>query len=191
MKLTLLISSMLAFGNIAAINTNDINYIRKEFNLALNNAQKASALHAQLIGLMPAKNTLQYAYLGATEAILAKHSFNPFTKLGYVNSALDKLNNAIMANKNNIEIRFMRYSIESELPFYLGLSKHIQEDKNAVIEGLKNIKPTTENSEMIKVFASKLSSASICNKEEKVLLNNIVSTCNQVINPKNQSHVKP
>lgn len=187
MKL-LLLSGLLLYSTVLfSVNTNanDINYVRKEFNLAQNNSKKANVLHAQLLTLKPAFNSLHYAYLGATEALLAKHNFNPFAKLNYVNSALEKLNKAISLNKSNIEIRFMRYSVETELPFYLGYSKHLEEDKNAIIHGLMNTKLTSENNEMFEIFAVKLYNSSSCNKEEKLLLQSIISACNQLQNTKN------
>lgn len=164
--------------NALHINTYDINYIRKEFNLAIDNQEKANYLYQTLTKSAPAANTLQYAYLGATEALLAKHSYNPLTKLNYVNSALSKLNYAVAQNKNDIEIRFMRFSVESELPRYLGISKHLEEDKNSIINGLIKVKINAEQRSMYKVFANKLYLSKYCNKEEKLLLSNLIATYN-------------
>ena len=79
----------------------------------------------------------------------------------------------------------MRYSVETELPFYLGYSKHLEEDKNAIIHGFMNTKLTSENNEMFEIFAVKLYNSSSCNKEEKLLLQSIISACNQLQNTKN------
>jgi len=76
---------------LSASNMNDIKQLRQEFYLAIEDSKKASNLYEELLQLKPASNTLQYAYLGATEALLAKHSFNPFSKLSYVNNALHSL----------------------------------------------------------------------------------------------------
>jgi len=162
-----------------ANNMTDINYIRKEFNLAIENGKKADDLHAQLLKLKPASNTLQFAYLGATEALLAKHSFNPFSKLNYVNSALIKLNKAVELNVEDIEIRYMRFSVEANMPSYLGYSKHIVEDKHVLVKGLKNIGLTSSNCEMYKIFAKGIMNTSYCNKEEKILLSTLIDVCNQ------------
>ena len=158
---------------------NDIHQLRKEFNLAIEDEKQANNLFEKLKQLKPANNTIQYAYLGATEALLAKHCLNPFSKLSYVNSALDKLNKAINLNQNNIEIRYMRFSVEANMPAYLGYSKHITEDKTILVEGLRNAKITQENSEMFLVFSNGIVNSKYCNKEDKILLSTVIVACNK------------
>ncbi|HRG57419.1 MAG TPA: hypothetical protein PK323_00590 [Bacteroidia bacterium] len=180
MKMLSLILFMHLCNSLHALNINafDINFIRREFNLAIDNEEKANFLYKTLAKSAPSSNSLQYAYLGATEALLAKHSFNPLTKMNYVNSALNKLNSAVVQNKNDIEIRFMRFSVESELPRYLGISKHLEEDKNVIINGLIKGRTESDQYSMYKVFAGKLYQSKYCNKEEKILLLNLIATFN-------------
>jgi hypothetical protein len=161
----------------ASTNFNDINYIRKEFNLALEDENKATLLHSQLSNLKPASNTLQYAYLGATEALLAKYAFNPFSKMSYVNSALDKLNMAVALSKNDIEIRYMRFTVESNMPAFLGLNKHIDEDKNTIVNQLCRTKINRDNAEMYFVFANGIINSNFCNNQEKKLLLPVIDVC--------------
>jgi len=169
----------------SASNMNDINYLRKEFNYAMENASKAKELYNQLLALQPPKSSLQFAYLGATEALLAKHSFNPFSKLSLVNSALNKLNKSIELNERNIEIRYMRFSIEINMPAYLGYSKHIEEDKQTIIHGLKITPLISENCDMYKVFAHGIINSKYCNKEDKILLSKVIVACDKVKQTKN------
>ncbi len=163
---------------LSASNMNDIKQLRQEFNLAIEDSKKASNLYEELLQLKPASNTLQYAYLGATEALLAKHSFNPFSKLSYVNNALAKLNKAVALSDNNIEIRYMRFSVEANMPAYLGYSKHVVDDKNMLIQGLKSALISKDNSEMYTVFANGIMTSNHCSKDEKILLANIIAACN-------------
>jgi hypothetical protein len=168
-----------------AANMNDINYIRKEFNVAIEDAAKAKKLYDQLQAFKPSKKTLQYAYLGATEALLAKHSYNPFSKLSYVNSALNKLNKSVELNSQNIEIRYMRFSVEANMPAYLGYNKHIEDDKQNIIKELTLYKITIENSDMYKIFANGIINSNYCNKEDKLLLSKVVDACDNVKHSKN------
>jgi hypothetical protein len=163
----------------ASTNLNDINHIRKEFNLALNDEQKATRLHSALANFKPASNTLQFAYLGATEALLAKHTFNPFSKMSYVNSALDKLNKAVTLNKNDIEIRYMRFSVESNMPSFLGLNKHIEDDKNTIVKQLCTTNINQDNADMYNVFANGIIKSNYCNNQEQKLLLHIINVCQQ------------
>lgn len=162
------------------MSTGDIHRIRKEFHVATSDHEKASMLYASLLKLDPKPNTLQYAYLGATEALLAKYSFNPITKLRYLNSACQKLNQSIASNPTNIEIRYMRFSIEVNVPSYLGYSKHINEDKGILIKGLSTTSITKENCEMYAIFAHGIINSGSCNNDEKKLLSKVVTTCNQI-----------
>lgn len=168
-----------------AATMNDINVIRVVFNEAIEDGEKAKVLFEKLSELKPANNTLQFAYLGATEALLAKHSYNPFSKLTYVNSALNKLNQSVALNENNIEIRYMRFSVEANMPAYLGYSKHIDADKSIILKGLSSSPIKADNCEMYKVFANGILQSKYCNKEEKQLLLKVVATCNQVKQNKN------
>ena len=136
-------------------------------------------LHSQLSDLKPASNTLHFAYLGATEALLAKYAFNPFSKMSFVNSALEKLNKAVALNKNDIEIRYMRFSVESNMPAFLGLNKHIDEDKNTIIKQLCIININRENFEMYQVFANGIIKSNFCNNQEKNVLIHIIDVCKQ------------
>ncbi len=164
-------------SNVSAENVSDIQHLRNEFNIAITNKENANKLYFQLSALKPAKNTLQYAYLGATEALLAKHAINPFSKLSYVNSAMRKLNMAVELNKNDIEIRYMRFSVESNMPAYLGYNEHIEVDKNILITGLSNIYIDKFNCKMYQVFATGLLNSNYCNLHEKSLLYVIISRC--------------
>jgi hypothetical protein len=159
---------------------NDLQQLRKEFNLAIEDSKKAFYLYEQLTKLQPLNNSMQYAYLGATEALLAKHSFNPFSKLSYVNSAMNKLNKAVSLNINNIEIRYMRFSVEANMPSYLGYNKHIEEDKKILLQGMNIDSITKETCEMYFVFANGIIKSAYCNKEDKILLSNVIDACKQV-----------
>jgi hypothetical protein len=110
---------------------------------------------------------------------LAKHAFNHFSKLNYVKRATEKLNKAIAINGNNIEIRYMRFSVESAMPTYLGYSKHVHEDKKVIIDGLSGISASNENKAMYKFFASNILKSSFCNNAEKKLLSDIVVKLSQ------------
>jgi hypothetical protein len=65
------------------------------------------------------------------------------------------------------------------MPVFLGYNKHINEDRNVLVLGLKNSSITKENNEMYKVFASGIINSNYCNKEEKTLLIHIIEACNR------------
>ncbi len=79
------------------------------------------------------------AYNGVSYAMMAKHHWNPYKKLEFVNKGLELLNQAITANAADVEMRFLRFSVEENLPSVVSFTSHIQADKTYI---LANIKPT-------------------------------------------------
>lgn len=79
-------------------------------------------------------NALILAYRGATEAMLAKPGWNIFKKIGYLKQSRDSFEEAVKRDKDDIEIRFLRLSVEYHIPRYLGLSENLQEDKKVIIQ---------------------------------------------------------
>ena len=79
------------------------------------------------------------AYTGASEMLVAKHSWNPITKISFLKHGLSKVNEAVMSDNENIEIRFLRFYIENSLPKYLGLSDNLYADKKKIITHLDSL----------------------------------------------------
>lgn len=74
------------------------------------------------------------AYLGGVQAIWANHVFNPLSKLNTFNEGKSNIEAAIRKDPYNIEIRFIRYSIQKSAPGILDYKSNLKEDK----EYLKN-----------------------------------------------------
>lgn len=78
------------------------------------------------------RDGLVLAYKGASEAIRARDA-SMFNKLTYVQDAAKTFEQAVSIDPQNPEIRFLRFSVESNLPPFLGLSKHVEEDKEMLL----------------------------------------------------------
>jgi hypothetical protein len=76
------------------------------------------------------------AYRGASEAIEAVYVFWPLKKLDYLKKGLATIALAIRQEPNNLEIRFIRFSIVSNVPGILGFGNLLDEDKPVIISGL-------------------------------------------------------
>src|SRR5690606_30883120 len=68
------------------------------------------------------------AYLGALQAILAKHVFNPISKLNTFKEGKKNIEQAIKIEPDNAELRFIRLSIQKNAPSFLGYRSRINED---------------------------------------------------------------
>ena len=77
-------------------------------------------------------DALVLGYKAAAEAIRARDA-SMFNKLTYVQDAARTFEQAVGLAPYNPEIRFLRFSVESNLPAFLGLSKHVDEDKKMLL----------------------------------------------------------
>lgn len=73
------------------------------------------------------------AYYGGIEALKAKHAFWPFNKLSYFNSSMEILKKAVDGEPENLEIRFIRFSILDNVPGILGHSEERETDKDEIV----------------------------------------------------------
>ena len=79
---------------------------------------------------------LPLAYKAASEAIRARDA-SMFNKLTYAQAAARIFEQAAAADSNNAEVRFLRFSVESNIPAFLGLSPHVEEDRQYLLDALR------------------------------------------------------
>lgn len=73
------------------------------------------------------------AYKAGVEALKSKHAFWPFTKLEKLNVSMDIFSEAVKLNPDNLEIRFMRFSILHYVPSFLGYANEMNDDLNKLV----------------------------------------------------------
>jgi len=71
-------------------------------------------------------------YMGVSQMILAKHVFNPFKKSRLFFSGRDLLEKVISDDSENIELRFLRFCVQSSAPNFLGYNNSIKEDEKMI-----------------------------------------------------------
>jgi hypothetical protein len=105
--------------------------LRRHYELAA--ADKAAGeKFYQLLADYKERDALVLGYKAASEAIRARDA-SMFNKLTYVQDAARTFEQAVSLAPQNPEIRFLRFSVESNLPAFLGLSKHVEEDKEMLL----------------------------------------------------------
>jgi hypothetical protein len=78
------------------------------------------------------------AYKAAMLLMKAKFAFFPFNKWSYFKSGSELLDNSIANDPKNIEMRYVRFLFQSEIPKFLGYHKNIEEDCNLIITNIIN-----------------------------------------------------
>jgi hypothetical protein len=118
----------------------DINVIRSLYQKAVTNEQYCKQLIEATAAYNENNNPLMLGYKASGTMIMAKHVFNPFTKMSYFKKGKDMLEKAIESDKNNIELRFLRFAAQTNMPSFLGYNKSIQNDKKFLLTSFSQIK---------------------------------------------------
>jgi hypothetical protein len=101
--------------------------LRRQYEQAAANKEAGEKFY-DLLHDYKAQDALVLGYKAASEAIKARDA-SMLNKLTYVQQAMHTFEQAVSLDPTNAEIRFLRFSVESNLPPFLGLSKHVDEDK--------------------------------------------------------------
>lgn len=95
-------------------------------------------------------SNLEIAYAGAFYAVWPEHLSSPLKKLNAFKKGKNYLEQAIQADKGNVEIHFLRLTIQHNAPAMLGYDEHIQDDLKIVLDHYK-----TMNSSILKTNIKK------------------------------------
>ena len=148
----------------------DIRKIRLEYNAAVNDEKKADEFYSKLEKMRPL-DPLLLAYFGSAEAVKAKHALNPYSKLAYLKSGSKTLNLSVSKSPDNLEIRFLRFTLEHYVPKFLGYSKHLPEDKKKIIDLIAKRQFGEVDSSLLKNIISFMKESRRCTKAELEVLN--------------------
>ena len=149
--------------------TDDILAIKQAMILAVENAKITDSLYSELSN-REAPSPLIIAYTGTLEALKAKHSWNPYQKVSYVARSQKTLQKAVNADPANLEIRFMRFSIQHYTPAFLGYSKELNEDRRMIVKQYSQKKFANADQELIKNIATFMISSNRCTSKEIEIL---------------------
>lgn len=147
---------------------NDLTRIRILYDMAAEERSAAKEL-LQMTEDYPAEDPVLFGYQGAAHMMMAKHVINPISKMSHFNKGKKIFTEAIASDPRNLELRFLRFAVQSEAPAFLGYKENIDEDKKILLIGAGNI----ENTQLQKMILDYLlSSKEISPMEKQKLLKN-------------------
>ncbi|MEM8888881.1 MAG: hypothetical protein AAGD28_12930 [Bacteroidota bacterium] len=73
-----------------------------------------------------------FAYKAAAKALQAKDSWIPHKKWSYIKEAMAMFREAIETEPENIEMRFLRFTVQHNTPEFLELSDELDEDLECI-----------------------------------------------------------
>jgi hypothetical protein len=148
----------------------NISNLRKKLLQAIDSKPTTDSLYKSL-GLIQQRSGLLNAYMGALEALKAKHTWNPYYKIKYLNNCEDTFKGAVAQDPYNIEIRFMRFSIEHNVPVFLGYTKNLSIDKQEMIRQIELKNYGTADKELVITVIKFMLDSKQCNTSENIMLN--------------------
>lgn len=110
--------------------------VRKEFP-NITSEQQAD----DFIAGLSASNTAEAkGYIAAMNFMKSQYVSFPTTKLKYFKIGKKQLDEVIANNTGNVEMRYIRFLMQKQIPSFLGYHKNIDEDFEAIVSGIKAYK---------------------------------------------------
>ena len=123
----LLGSSMLLFFFLTSFISSDLNWLRENYQKASSDKEICKKMMNELAKTKNNSPT-HLAYLGGVQTIWANHVFSPINKFSTFKKGKKNIEHAIKLEPNNVELRFIRLSIQNNIPHFLGYKSNINED---------------------------------------------------------------
>src|SRR5690554_740266 len=143
----------------------DLSKIRSQYPEAVKSDEVSSKLDKELSNINSSSTPVLLAYKGSILTLKAKFAKDRKIKKEFFKEGVSLLESAVKANPQNIEIRYIRLSVQENAPKILKYNKDIEADKGFI---LKNYETTSskELKGIIKEFALKSNAFSAREKLE-------------------------
>lgn len=134
MKVLMLIALMIFHPNPSEPDLDEIRLLYEQ-------APKNEGACEKMISILEPyqEEPLWLGYKGVATMIMAKHVFSPFKKMSLFKEGKGILNDAIAMDSDNMELRFLRFSAQTQAPSFLGYKDDVEEDKQFLINNLSAI----------------------------------------------------
>ncbi|MDH0660661.1 MULTISPECIES: hypothetical protein [unclassified Empedobacter] len=136
MKILMLFSTVLLMN--VFFKNSDLNEVRTSYSKAVLDKKLCKKMIEEL-ELSKEKSVIDLAYLGAYQTIWANHVFNPLSKLATFRKGKNNIELAISKEPENVEMRYIRFSVQKNAPSFLRYNSHLKEDKDFLVKNKKNI----------------------------------------------------
>jgi len=109
-------------------------------------------------------------YKGVSLTLKAKFGLNPYTRYTQFKEGSAMLDQAIANHPENIELRYLRFMVQTNCPSFLDYDEAIEGDKKKVFEGFEKLKQS--NSNLATLIRKSLLASEHCTAQEKTKLKN-------------------
>lgn len=119
------------------------------------------------------KSSEAKGYSAAMIFMKSRYVTFPFTKFKYFKDGKNELDAVINNKPKNIEIRYLRFLMQKQIPKFLGYHKNINEDFKLITKEIEN--SALQQSLKIKIVSNMLLVNNLTT-EEKMILNELIKT---------------
>lgn len=132
MRFFLLVICSIVLAIQAGAYHNDLVKVRDLYYRAATDKDDADDLHFFLQSKPEISDVLKKGYTGMYYMLKANEVWNPYRKYELFSKGKECLEDAIRLDPANAELRFLRFGIQTNVPFFLGYSDDVNEDKNLI-----------------------------------------------------------
>ena len=120
-------------------NSQEIEQIRLQYPLAENSEEITSQLEEELSPVTSGNNPILLAYQGAVKTLKASFAKRVREKKEYFKEGVELIESALEADPDNIEIRYIRLTVQENSPKFLKYNDNITVDKEFILENYSTI----------------------------------------------------
>ncbi|HEY0030317.1 MAG TPA: hypothetical protein VGC65_06125 [Bacteroidia bacterium] len=144
---------LFAFGSHAQFAQSiSVDALRREYYKVNADSAACAKLYNKISKAANSDNT-SLAYKGAITAAMANHAKEKQEKLKLFNSGKKLLEQSIVSDSSNIELRFLRFTIQTNCPKALGYNKQIGADKKFILANFSAVTNTAIRNMMLAFVA--------------------------------------
>lgn len=166
---------MVIFFSDGLETSEDIMIFRKMLDASVTNNKSAEAYAKATDNIDVSSKPIFVGFRAMAMMMMCKHAFNPAEKLVFFKKGKSLLEMAIEKERDNVELRYFRFSTQCKLPGILNYDSNLKEDKLFLLIYLKREnRSKSRDSDLfqrIKVFLLKCEQ---CSKAEKSEIEKLV-----------------
>lgn len=135
----LILFLLLTYSNQIFATLPSVIEVRNLYQKAAVESKSCTKIIALLRTYDETNNTLMGGYKACAKMMMANYVINPYSKLSNFKEGKTLLEKCIKADYKNTELRFLRFSIQTKAPSFLGYNNFINSDKKYLINSLSSI----------------------------------------------------
>lgn len=145
---------LLLFATKVCATEPDMEEVKTLFEASAYSRSSADRLLKLLSKVDHSSSPVLICYKGVAEMMQAKYGFNPINKFRRFKRGKNLIEEAVKKEPDNLEIRFLRFVIQTNLPAFLNYNEQINEDKRFLLNNLQTTKDKKLKQDFLKYLSS-------------------------------------